>query len=887
MNILNKVTVKSLAKNKVRTLVTVIGIILSAAMFTGVTTSISSLQNFLKEVIITEQGLWHGAVYSLDSAGIEKIKNNPDIEQIAVLQNIGFSQLEKYNNVNKPFLFIGGIDDAFAEMMPVYLKEGRFPENANELILPAHLAADGGVKYKTGNILELDIGEVEVDGIPVTQKDRRLFDEDYEKKLTLTTRRTYKVVGIYERPGFEYYSAPGYTALTLRDDSEEYNADVYFVYKNPRLVGSYLENNFKENRIDTNSDLLRAIGASDNNEFNAVFYSLGAILITLIMVGSISLIYNAFSISVSERTKQFGLLTSVGATKRQLKRSILTEASLLNMIGIPAGILAGIAGIKITFRLCENLFKSFMNTSSGIVLKLHVSWQALAITGVISIITVLISAYIPAKRAMKVSVIDAIRQTSDIKIKACRIRTSKLTYKLFGFEGMIAAKNFKRNKKKYRATVISLFMSIVLFISASSFSAYLNAGVRSVIASSEYDIIYSLLPEDAEKMSVDDVYNKLSSVEGVSRSGYALIAYERVLVPAELVSRDYIDYCKQKSGKHYFGKDTDSIKFNASLYFIQDEIYNEFIKENNIDSGQSGLPEAAVMDFVKMYDGKYHTFNVLTESSMEAKLARLKEIEWYENSWTETDDDGNEFVIIQKKEEEPVKIPFDEAYELTPVKIGDVVENKPFVVDADYSGLTFMYPYSKLGAVLGDYDQPVIMICFKAENHKAAYEKMSDVLTENGLNSIGLYDYADSAESNRALITVLNVFSYGFIVLISLIAAANVFNTISTNISLRRREMAMLKSIGMTQKGFNKMMNFECMLYGIKGLIYGLPVSFAVTYWIFRSISNGWETNFFIPWHNVAIAVGNVFAVVFATMLYSMRKIKKDNPIDALKNENL
>ena len=158
---------------------------------------------------------------------------------------------------------------------------------------------------------------------------------------------------------------------------------------------------------------------------------------------------------------------------------------------------------------------------------------------------------------------------------------------------------------------------------------------------------------------------------------------------------------------------------------------------------------------------------------------------------------------------------------------------------------------------------------------------------ENGLNSSNLYDYADRVESQRALITVLNVFSYGFIVLISLIAAANVFNTISTNISLRRREMAMLKSIGMTQKGFSKMMNFECLLYGVKGLIYGLPVSFVITYWIFKSISNGWETNFFIPWQNVAIAVGSVFAVVFATMIYSMQKIKKDNPIDALKNENL
>jgi putative ABC transport system permease protein len=160
-------------------------------------------------------------------------------------------------------------------------------------------------------------------------------------------------------------------------------------------------------------------------------------------------------------------------------------------------------------------------------------------------------------------------------------------------------------------------------------------------------------------------------------------------------------------------------------------------------------------------------------------------------------------------------------------------------------------------------------------------------LSSMGLSSNSLIDYAAFSESDRAVITVLDVFSYGFIVLISLIAAANVFNTISTNIGLRRREFAMLKSIGMTQKMFNKMMNYECLLYGLKGLLYGIPVSIGITFLIYRSILNGLETSFFIPWYSIAIAIGSVFLVVFATMLYSMDKIKKDNPIDALKAETL
>jgi putative ABC transport system permease protein len=176
---------------------------------------------------------------------------------------------------------------------------------------------------------------------------------------------------------------------------------------------------------------------------------------------------------------------------------------------------------------------------------------------------------------------------------------------------------------------------------------------------------------------------------------------------------------------------------------------------------------------------------------------------------------------------------------------------------------------------------------FKVDNHKAVFEKMYKVLDDKGLTTSPLFDYAAMSESEKALITVINIFSYGFIVLISLIAAANVFNTISTNIALRRREFAMLKSIGMTQKMFNRMMNYECLLYGIKGLAYGIPVSIGVTWLIYKSILFGLETGFFIPWYSLVIAVGSVFAVVFATMIYSMQKIKKDNPIDALKDENL
>ena len=174
-----------------------------------------------------------------------------------------------------------------------------------------------------------------------------------------------------------------------------------------------------------------------------------------------------------------------------------------------------------------------------------------------------------------------------------------------------------------------------------------------------------------------------------------------------------------------------------------------------------------------------------------------------------------------------------------------------------------------------------------SSDHAKSNKEIKTVLEENGFNTTNLFDHGQEAENERNLVMIIRIFAYGFIILISLISAANVFNTISTNVALRRREFAMLKSVGMTDKGFNKMMNFECLLYGSRALLLGIPVSVGVSAVIWYAVSQGYELEFTLPWTALGIAALSVFAVVFSTMLFSMSKIKKENPIDALKNENV
>ncbi|NMB95349.1 MAG: FtsX-like permease family protein, partial [Clostridiaceae bacterium] len=606
MNIFRKVTLKSLAMNKTRTIVTIIGIILSAAMITAVTTLISSLQDYMLDNAIYIEGDWHGAFYDVDEETIEKLEHDNKVESAAVAENIGYAHIGSSNEY-KPYLFIMGGDELFMERMPIHLVSGKLPRTPEEIILPEHLAYNGGVLYKTGDTIQLEIGDRYVREHKLMQNNPYLPPDDMEagsesdindssngdldggtdnkidseaigEELIIKETRTYTVVGFYERPAFEGYSAPGYTAITKID----YNRDsgsyaVYFKMNNPKETFDYVDNSGFAGT--TNRDVLMYSGYSRFDNFYTVLYSLAAILIGLIMFGSVSLIYNAFAISVSERTRQFGLLASIGATKRQSRKMVMYEALFVSCIGIPLGILSGILGIGITLSLVGDKFSSFYGSDS-IVLDLYVTPASIIIACAVALITVLISAWIPSKRAMKVTAIDAIRLSRDISIKSGNVKTSKITYKLFGLEGMIAKKHFKRSRKKYRATIISLFMSIVLFISASSFCTYLTDAVSSTFQDSDYDIIYHYLIRKEGTIDLDELrttYNGLSIAKGVISSSYVLSNYFLdCKSPRKLLSDEYVEY-------YSLPEEITEDAMNVDVYGVGDEVYRQYLKENNLN----------------------------------------------------------------------------------------------------------------------------------------------------------------------------------------------------------------------------------------------------------------------------------------------------------------
>ncbi len=897
MNIFHKVTLETLKKNRVRTLVTIIGIILSAAMICAVTTFASSILNFMVEDAIYNDGDYYGSTLNVSMDKINEVKEDSRLSTLVMSQSIGYAKLEGCRNPRNPYLYIMGADKIFFNSMPVHMTRGRLPESPSEIILPEHVSSNGGVSLSLGEAITLNIGQRKSDGIILYQNTPLVKAEDDSvlEMLDTTETRAYTIVGFYKKPSFENYDSPGYTAITAMDEDTRgtYNYDIYFKTKNPKEIYNLM--NEHSLGVLTNWSLLAYSGASRYDSFYSVLYGMGSIFIALIMFGSISLIYNAFAISVSERTKQFGLLVSIGATKKQIKSSVFYEALVLSLIGIPLGVMGGIGGIGLTLYLLKDKIISL--TGSQIPVTLSVSWISVGAAAIIALITILISAWIPSKRAVRINAIDAIRQSSDISAKGNQVKTSKLTYRLFGLEGMIASKYFKRSRRRYRATIVSLFMSIVLFISASSFCMYLTESVSGAMDTYGFDIAYFF--SGKENKPFQEIYDELSSVKGVQKAAYADSNSGEFMFSPSCYSQDYLDYIKAQSDEqnYYILTQKPSI-LHESMCFIEDKVYEDFLKEQKLDVKKymdNSRPTALVYNKFNVFNtkaGKYYNISILkNETDLELYTYRKKEYEGYSYVHNATAENGDAVLVYRSKETgQDIQLPAEEYAIKNKVNIGSFTEDLPFCVSTDTYPIVFMYPYSAIKTVMGsEYHPWNPSLYFTSSDHNTTYQAMKKILEEDSSYNVEsrLENYAAMADRKRNIVTVISVFAYGFIALISLIALANVFNTISTNIALRRREFAMLRSVGMTSRGFNKMMNFECILYGIRSLALGLPVSVGVTYLIYKVVNSGYTTGFHMSWISIGVAIFSVFVVVFSTMMYAMSKIKNDNPIDALRNENL
>lgn len=848
MKILNSLTIKNLLLNKRRTIVTIIGVILSTSLMVGIGLLVSSILDNMISETISYSGSYH-VIYRNLTREQTKILDTENLTYFTE-KGIGYSQIDSLNYY-KPYIYLNAVSsNYFGELK---LIEGTFPTNANEIVIPEDLNSNIATPYKVGDKVTLNIGNRIVESEVAMQNTPYWEDEEF---LSLFTQ-TYTVVGITKANKYENYSAPGYTVCTLSDSQ---SGDVYVTFnkkrniiKEAKALASKI--NYDE-ALNYNSRLLALYGESNYGNITTTIMSMLSIMLSLISVGCIIVIYNSFAISVTERKSQFALLSSIGASKKQMIYMIYLEALIIGIIGITLGILGAYIGIGTVIVILNNLLAKALEFK----LRLVTNMTYIIVPIIFMAIVIIISAIIPAIRASRVTPIEAIRQNDDIKIDKKKIRTSKLITKIFGIEGDIALKNIKRNKKKYRITIVSLFISIVLFISFSAYLDYALFSSSNIIESYNYDAILNVYKNSEE---IESKVAKL--IEESSVKNYAKYYQYFTYAKEDLHYTDeYLEYIKDNYGTDYLEEFITSSNSDVNIIVLDDNSYNNYKKE-------IGLHEDKIILLNRVKGTTYsqdkrinHDINIIKDQKASLTLCNIPESEdelSEENISAYCQKHLNNLYITEK--------PYSMAEEIKQLESIKLIMNRR-IYDAIIEN------------TLQDYQINIVL----NEKVSTNFQKMTEEI--NDIDGIYYYDIRGEIEMEKNLSLAIKILMYGFISLVTLIGVTSVFNTITTSIALRKREFAILRSIGLTKKGLNKMFFFESLFFGLKSLIYALPVSFIVIIIIHYSIGNMVSmSSIIIPWPSIFISIIGVFVIVLITMLYSGSKIKKNNIIDEIREENI
>lgn len=857
MTLLNKLTIKNLKLNKKRTIVTIIGIMLSVALITAVASMYASgIKSLIKyETII--KGDFHTAFYNVPTSDIDKFVNNRNIEKLNITEGIGYAKIDSKNE-DKPYAYLKGFTKDALNNLSVRLVKGRLPENTNEIVIPTHLKTNGRLDLKLNDSITLEVGKrIDSKGSELSQSDK--YQNTAGEQLVETQTKTYKIVGIMERPAtnIEYYTAPGYTFITYIDSKNlSGNVDIYAKFTkdgvknwdktianilgvsqvlfrkvyNQEIESEKLTEQLKKTYMfDMNKYLIdletNPISSTSMGDLGKVL----AIVIVIIVFTSIFCIKNSFDISITEKIRQYGMLRSIGATKKQIKRNVFYEATILGLIGIPLGIILGCLATYILIIISNYYLTDVIQT--GFKLELVFSTYAILVAIILGIITIYFSALKSATRASKVSEIDSIRNSANLKISSKKIKSPKYIKKLFGIGGVISFKNLKRNKKKYRTTIISITVSTFVFIALYSFMELAFQNVNNELKVSDFNISLST-------NAIND-YSYSKFLKTVNLSGvedYAILRNSELSFTGSHSSKEYLEYFGTK-------KENDAEE-DITIFAIGKKQYDKYIKS-------LGLKYDDIKDKVILFDKQYITSYDKNNNKI------IKNIRVY---------DFNKGDVITSTNKQ-LNLEIGAISSIGPNLLKNLSNSYLIISDEMFDKI----------AKTNNLD-----IYYKASNADKLQDELDSYLNGESYN-------IDNKEENvrimNNLFTLIAIFLYGFIIVISLIGITNIFNTITTNMELRKQEFAMLKSIGMTSKEFKRMIRLESLFMGIKSLLFGILIGIILSYLIYLSSDS--DIPYKLPIVAIIISILVVFILISLIMKYSLNKISKQNTIETIRNENI
>lgn len=942
MNLMKTLTLKNLKLNRKRTIVTIVGIILATALLSALVTLVSSFQYSMIEYQKQKDGDFHVKFSNVKMSELSEFKNNRNIESTFETMGMGFAKLDGCKNEDKPYAYVMATDEAGFERGCFNLIEGRMAKNEDEIVIPRHLKTNGRIDIKVGDEITLDVGKRYDSDTESVIGENCAYEHEAETLTDIVTKR-YKVVGIMERPGYkmEDYSAAGYTFVTYSDElaaidngtkSEKSEADttltVYSRYTQKALrnkdavtadiIGvdekllakandSSVEMTAEESDrflkeienakydIDMNGYLISYECVFPVDGMFKALFTVAAVVALIIILTSVYCIKNSFNISITEKIRQYGMLSSVGATKRQIKNSVKTEAAMLGVVGIPVGTMSGILAALILVKVVNALSAGWLNFA----LSFHTSLPALILAVILSIATIYFSATGSARRAARVTPLEAIRNTKEIKIKSAKLKTPAIIGRIWGIGGVISYKNIKRNNKKYRTTVTSIVICSVTFIVISYFMS-MAFSMAGMYVSTDYNIGIYMSYKYKKDIDIEKLTKLVSGIEGVD--DYLVGAGYDFDVDNPEYTKEYGEYCRQ------LYDESEDVSQMFLITVLDDKSYDKYASDAGIKNAAAGAilvnkGTFAVYDensskYVKkeMELYKYKAgdtiecgYNVYDDASSDDNAA--------EGDTESSTDDNN---AVEGDTESGTEDNNNGVRKTVDVTIAGVTDKLPIGYNEGYSDTTLLFMNQKGFESLwadgksgnelktGYATYSAYVVAENADDYQDTFEKETEGNPEYSQISFYVSNLDKHMRDEKSFITLLGVFAYGLIVVIALIGITNIINTLSTGMELRSREFATLRSIGMTDKQFAGMVRLESVFISVKALVIGVPLGVLISY-LLCVIMNRMDGAIIYepPYKAIVLCIVVVIMLIYAIMKLSMMKLRHNNIIETIKNENL
>lgn len=885
MSITKQLALRHLKQNKTRSVLTVLGITISVVMLTVIFTCATSFAHYYGEKAINENGNWHFFVKADYESAKKYLLSDSSLKDIGFEKNLSTEEQsykiysDKANYLRTGTIYQGDVQYIKDTVTCKY--DGALPKSDNEIMVEQSLIKNNGLELKIGDEIKIAVGSrLKGDFVILPIKGNYQFGERFEKEKD----ETFKVVGIL------HDNEPTERGAIIRGMSNLKSKNLVAYGKLKRITpfsytkinGIYDKFGFTKKKrafnVGENTGFLnsRLAFSIDKNNLPQVLKltAIGIVVFAVIFVSSFAMIYNSFALSVGEQIKYLGMLSSVGATRKQKKKTLYFEGAILGGIGIILGIALGLLATFISQSAMNAKITTIMEGyNDNIKYSTHISWWVLCLIVILAALTVFVSIISPVQKAARITAIDAIRKTDEIKRKG-KIRTPFIITKLFGFEGDIAFKNLRRNGRKSRTIIACICICAVLFLSCNYFCETFKAA-SNIDYEIPYQIMYQYSAES--KAQLEKARNYLKTNKRVKRF-YSIWSGWYSILRGEINpydnSREYDMSFQNESifvDKYKFIA-TQDITYTAHL--LDDEDFDALCKKNGIDYKKYYSPDKDGSIKTIVINGIDRNDEPIFNNNLLGKTIGCYDIDSEKTEReNKLDENGNQVNFYYKTGRTSL------------YKFCDFIKydkDNP-ICNLDSNGIAFYAPKSVYDK-LYDVDDFYFNYGIETDEPYKVEKELKDYLSENEADG-DVYNNYNWMMKEKSIISAVQFLSYAFILLITLITVFNIINTMTAQIAGRKKELAMLKSVGMTPKEFKKTILFESMFYGLFGLLLGVPLSLVINRVVGYIISKDNPIPFSVNIWLYLIACVAVFVIIALTMIYSLKLIKNNSIIDSLKDD--